>query len=367
MTNPSRRTGVRKQMAPNTINTGDTHLPIEAEPPFFILGCPRSGSSLLGQILNTHSRLSVYFESQFFTLFHPSLFYYGDLGQSQNIRRLIEDLLVLTRIQGIMRPPTLTEFESALVAPTFEGVLATFLKLYAYRTGKARSGDKTPQHYIYLNHLLNKFSHSPIIFTIRDPRDMALSMRTAFGTSIKMAAKIWCNALLSYTKAQENIHLVRYEDLVCKPVETLKKLCAFLDEPYESEILTFYKHTHPILGFRPHHENLLKPMNSNSVGRFQILPDADIKQIEDLCAAGMETVGYPAQISKNRKYPLVPPRVSALEMLVNNLVRYYHGPPRRWRLGLFYWRTYFRLRFGYWTRMATAGRPAEFKKPLQRG
>jgi hypothetical protein len=117
--------------------------------PIFIMGCPRSGTTLVSQILNSHSRIAIYHELRYYPIFRSDLHLYGDLRQSSNMRRLIADFR-----EAIWwdreDPPQIEDFYKALVAPTFESVLTIFLDLYARRQGKVRGGDKTPRHYIYL-------------------------------------------------------------------------------------------------------------------------------------------------------------------------------------------------------------------------
>ena len=113
--------------------------------PFFIVGCRRSGTSLVSQLLDNHSRLAVYHETQYYPLFRSNLPFYGDLRRSANLSRLIGDLRESLRLQGV-DPPDPDELLSKLVTPTFEGVLATLLNVYAHRQGKVLGGDKTPDH-----------------------------------------------------------------------------------------------------------------------------------------------------------------------------------------------------------------------------
>lgn len=50
---------------------------VTLHPPFFLVGTNRSGGTLLTRILETHSRIAVYAESHYYTLFRPDLHYYG--------------------------------------------------------------------------------------------------------------------------------------------------------------------------------------------------------------------------------------------------------------------------------------------------
>ena len=81
--------------------------------------------------------------------------------------------------------------EEALQEPTFEGILATLLELHARQRGKVRGGEKTPMNVLYLDQILAGFPDSPILYLMRDPRDVVLSMSKAWKTPIREAAEVW--------------------------------------------------------------------------------------------------------------------------------------------------------------------------------
>ena len=85
--------------------------------PFFIMGCPRSGTTLAAQILDGHSRLAVYLETNYYLFFRPILHMYGDLRRRGNRKRLIAHVLEAVRIQRAT-PPSVDDFHEALEAPT---------------------------------------------------------------------------------------------------------------------------------------------------------------------------------------------------------------------------------------------------------
>ena len=58
--------------------------------PIFIVCCPRSGSTLLRLILDSHPRLAVPPPAWLFHYIYPYLYSYGDLSVEENVRALIE-------------------------------------------------------------------------------------------------------------------------------------------------------------------------------------------------------------------------------------------------------------------------------------
>lgn len=316
----------------------------EIPPPIFLMGHTRSGGTLLSSILDSHSRIAVYHESYYYTFFRPDLHRYGGLSRLPNLLRLIADLREVIRIQKCMRPPEVKEFLEALVAPTFEGILTTLLHLYTQQQGKVRGGDKTPGHYRYLAEILERFPHSPVIFYIRDPRDTVLASREAFGTSLNAAAWSWNQAVESYRNSSRPVHLVRYEELVRKPEEVIKKICAFLGEKYEPQMLRFYERIPGFLAARPHHKHLLEPVNPGYVGIFRQMSQRDIEWIESVCAAGMEALGYDFIGAKPKAPPITP--ATKFEFVMDRL-RYYQWYWGRWRRGWIRWKIVLRVRLRY--------------------
>ena len=108
--------------------------------PIFIVGCPRSGTTLVSRILDSHSRIAIYNETHYYSIFGPDRHRYGDFRRSANLMRLIDDFRETIRVQGLVEPPPSDEILGSLVEPTFEGVLAALLHAQAQRQGKARGG-----------------------------------------------------------------------------------------------------------------------------------------------------------------------------------------------------------------------------------
>jgi hypothetical protein len=315
---------------------------LEFPPPFFIVGASRAGTTLLATILDSHSRIAVYTESHYYPLFRPDLHRYGNLSEPAKLRRFVSDVREVMRTKPDFKVPTIDEFLDALIAPTFEGVLATMLQLYAEQQGKLRSGEKTPVHHAYLGEILENFPQSQVIFLMRDPRDAVLSMREAFGTSLKRSIIEWNDAFESYQRVSSSVHLVRYEEFVKTPAEHCFALCAVLGETYEPDMLRFHERMRQ--SSRPiahQHRRLLGPVDPTLVGRFRRLPRRDLEWIESGCAAGMEALGYGFALGKPRAARIERPgRVS----FFLDRLRYYGVKPFRWRRAITRWKIVLRVR-----------------------
>lgn len=319
--------------------------------PFFVMGCRRSGTTLVGQLLNSHSRLAVYHESYYYPIFRPELRWYGDLRRPGNLNRLIKDVREALRAQRV-EPPTAEEIRREVVTPSFEGVLAAILHRYAVQRGKARAGDKTPEHYRYLLEILEKFPDSPVIFVVRDPRDTIFSILKNFGTSRDDAIRSWNEAWHRYTQASGRVHLVRYEELVQDPRKVLTGICDYLGEAYEEGMLRFHEQVPD--SFRRPGGRLDEPINTGSIGRFREMSAEDVAAIEAGCAEGMRAMGYPFVGSPPpvEKRPAAQVTQPSLPVLLVERLRYYGTNRERWRRGWLRWKMMARVRARY---VATLG------------
>jgi len=322
--------------------TGERLSPPSA--PFFILGCTRSGTTLISRILDSHSRLAVYHESHFYHLLRHDLHRYGNLEQSANLRRFLTDVREVLQRQRKMTVPTEDELLAALMEPTFAGVLATVLSLYARQHGKLRGGDKTPGHHSYLAEITAQLPHSPVIFLLRDPRDTVVAIREKFGTSLKGATALWNAAYLTYTKFSGRVHLVRYEELVRHPTESVQALCAHLGESYEPRMLRFFEHIPDRLARIKYNQDLLTPIDASHIGRFREMSKSEITRVEAACGMGMEAMGYDFSGTKPRILPIKAP--TKLEFIIDRL-RFYGWNRYRWHRGWIRWKVVLRLRLKY--------------------
>lgn len=314
--------------------------------PVFIVGCPRSGTTLASRILDAHPRLAVYLESNYYVTFRPLLRLYGDLEVRGNRRRFIADVVSKVRNQRV-EPPRIDDVERDLVAPTFEGVLATLLLLHARAQGKARGADKTPWHFKYVEEIATGFPGSPpVLFLVRDPRDVVVSMRRAWNMTLEQCTQVWNEAYLALNRAPASTaHIVRYEELVRDPVTSTQDMCAVIGEAFHPVMLESTGQPPAALrGIRHLDLKMLSgPVVPSSVGNYEVLPPGEVRLIEEACGMGMEALGY---AFASRPCPRVRAPVIQRDGPVRTSVqrlRYYGLNRERWRRGQFDWRLRLRV------------------------
>ena len=98
----------------------------------------------------------------------------------------------------------------------------------------------------------------------------------------------------------DRLHTVRYEDLAADPHETLKRIMEFVKLPYQASQgdVDQYSRTSSMRK-RDVHQNLAKPINSRSVGRWR--EELSSEENREFCAIAGSTlrkyeyvVEYPA-------------------------------------------------------------------------
>lgn len=236
--------------------------------PIFLVGCPRSGTTLLRALLTTHPRIAIPPETHFI----PQLI--ARFGTGSMHPPVRDQALAFLRRHprfphGLVSWNDLRAQVVARGSITAAVLLHTFYALYAQREGgKSRWGDKTPSYVLHIPLLAQLFPQAQFLHIIRDGRDIALSISEKLwgGGSAVYAAALWqayvtqariTGSRLPRTQYQE----VRYEDLVATPRAVLQDLCAFLGEEFDERMLDFRQQRIPEL--RP---DLLAPVGSQHVG-----------------------------------------------------------------------------------------------------
>jgi sulfotransferase family protein len=207
--------------------------------PVYVIGYPRSGTSLICRLLRRYLKVSFGTESQFIVRYHRRLRRYGDLNDDANLRRLIKDLSAerfFVRSQqnwGFVFDPG--RALSSVDERSYSGVLRAIFQQLAEHNGMVRWGDKTPEYNDHLPLLRSLFPDAQFVHIVRDGRDVALSIRkTHFGPkSAFETASQWSDAIrkiraFAAEMPPDQFFEVRYEDLIRQPADTLEVVADFL-------------------------------------------------------------------------------------------------------------------------------------------
>lgn len=228
---------------------------ILAEPPFFILGSGRSGTTLLQSLLSAHSRLTVTPETHFCRR-SQSISGAPIDGAPPNFDAWWREWTVSPRFLDLQVSPERC-LELMEGRRDFAAALAAMLAAFGETAGKPRVGEKTPGHMHFVPWLLKVFPDARIIALQRDPRAVIASIAKApwsvdFDPArsflvratrlhlMERQGRTWARIngeLLPRIARDPRVMRLRYEDLVQDPEETLREVCAFLGETFEPAML----------------------------------------------------------------------------------------------------------------------------------
>ncbi|MDF5751393.1 sulfotransferase [Spongiactinospora sp. TRM90649] len=210
--------------------------------PIFIIGCPRSGTTLLQLMMHSHPNIAIPPETRFMMSAYHRRLAFGDLRDPARRRKLAD--WVVNRRQTRFYELGLSGEEvtrQIVDGPgTLGSALGIVLRAYAERFGKARWGDKRPSYFQHIEVLLRLFPDAQFVHLIRDGRDCVASLKEMpwYKGNIYSAVSGWAEAIdFARHGAQRmpegSYHELQYEHLIEDPETTLKALCGFLGEDFD--------------------------------------------------------------------------------------------------------------------------------------
>lgn len=198
------------------------------KPPIFIIGCPRSGTTLARVILDSHPNICC--------------------GPETHIIKNLKEFSDKTIRNWKMLKPFQYSKEDFYIK---QGeLLKVFCENLMKIKNKKRWCEKTPDNIYSVDFIEKIFPKCQYINVIRDGRDVITSFKKRFGRlSMYEGIKKWNRAMnLSQEyrkKINKNRYLeIRYEDLVTGPEKVTKKMMAFLNEEWTPKLLEHHKFKH---------------------------------------------------------------------------------------------------------------------------
>lgn len=317
------------------------------KPPIFIVGCSRSGTTLLQSLLDAHPSIAIPPESQIYYRFGETFSYYGDLSVSRNRRQFIQDLVQDAYIMKWGMDFSIDEVERAASAFTREAIVEALFQLYMNEKDAKRWGDKTPEHIRYLPMIREDFPDAHFVHLVRDGRDVAEAFRRMiFGpVSALGLGDTWCREVMHWHEFQEEeggegMMEVRYENLVSSPKRVLEEILAFIDEPFvdttrrysDSEVIN-------LTGSEPWHSSLQQGITTDKVGIYrERLSERDIEIFEYVAGSALEAYEYRPDY-QDPEAPSIYERIHAL--ISDRIVRWYR---KLFDIRVFIWDIQFRSR-----------------------
>jgi len=259
--------------------------------PVFIVGCGRSGTSLLRRLMNQHPQVGIPLESLF-------IVDYLQAAARQPVARMTGMLVREPEIlEWGLRPAAYDLTGCATIAEAIDRLH----RLYLAPRGKSRWGQKTPRFVRHLPLLRFHFPEARFVHLVRDPRAVAASLirSNVHRSTATYAARRWrmdVDLGLAFEQAAPGSVLrVAYEELVARPDNVLRGVCEFCGLDFDPKMLTSAEERPSEYSdfYAQIHANVDHPATGEFVDRWtNDLSEQQVALIEHLAGARMEELGY---------------------------------------------------------------------------
>lgn len=290
---------------------------VRSKAPVFVIGCSRSGTTLLYHMLLSSGNFAVYrMESVVFSLLEPR---FRPLSKPRNKRRML-DTWYKTRLftRSGLDP---SEIEPRIMAECQNGgdFLRIVMEEICRKQGVERWAETTPEHLLYIRRIKQTIPDALIVHVIRDGRDVSLSLEKLswlrpFPWDRKrpvMAAAIWWEWMVnSGRKAGRTLAgdymEVRFEDLVRRPAEVLKSL-----EPFIEHDLDYERITQVAIGSVSAPNTAFKDDPRSPIGRWKTaLSQEEVATLESLVGGTLQQLGYELSTKASSRFDLATMRAA---------------------------------------------------------
>lgn len=223
----------------------------------FMVGMGRSGTTLLTNMLNSNPQIIACPENEF--IIHS---YRSFIQKDFNDVKVVDSFIDMfnhnfNRVISIWKPGTNLKRDIVNSNDKSFGNVCKLAYLNYPISQKDLSSlqvakenvqwviDKNPSYSLHIDVLKQIFPRSKFIVIVRDYRDNIISRRKYSDENVpihKLAAHwnyYYERIFKSLEKSNINYHLIKYEDLVSQPTDSLKLLCSYIDVPYSDQMLNF--------------------------------------------------------------------------------------------------------------------------------
>ncbi|WP_372761349.1 sulfotransferase [Pseudoalteromonas sp.] len=235
--------------------------------PIFVLGMPRSGTTLVERILSSHSEVQSAGELQ-------------DFGLS--VKKLSQ-----TPSPHVLDTGTLSQAYQL----DFAQLGSTYLEATRVITGSHKHFiDKLPFNFFYIDLITKALPNAKIICLLRDPMDTCIGNYRqlftinnpyyAYSLDLLDTAKFYSRfyqLMQHFSALHSNIKLVKYEELVAAPEQQIKQLVSYCDLEWQPQCLDFHLNTAPVSTASK--MQVRQPLNNKAIGRWKkFKPHTDAAQ-----------------------------------------------------------------------------------------
>jgi hypothetical protein len=260
--------------------------------PFFVVGCPRSGTTLVRTILDGHSRLSIPPESHFVV----ALARHGRRGAAT-----LDDIMAHPEFRAWnVDTEALRGWVDRAGPTSYRELISAVFDWYAVSHGKHRWGDKTPGYVSFLPQLLRVFPDAQFVHVLRDGRDVVASLSEQDWGPEKpvIGALQWRRKVSAGRRAGARMGSDRYlelklEDLITDPETKVRELCHFLGEQFQPDMLEFPARARTLFAEDDNvTARVREPLSTGSRDWRSGLSVREQRTVESLCHRQLVQLGY---------------------------------------------------------------------------
>lgn len=310
----------------------------------FIVGCGRSGTTLLQSLTNSHPNIVSTDECLFVIALYPL---FGKIKNWTKVDILrfadaLQEVQVFKR--WLLNKEELTQ-KLLSVMEIADYPLLCKMVYYEMRNDKEKVMvliDKNPLHSLFLRRLLTIFPEAKFIHIIRDPRDNINSNIRRFNKkNTFFLAEKWVgfNAAIEKVKRKspDIFFTIIYEEMVTNAENVFMPLCQFLGVAYDTSIMNnqFPERIQSYEGLKFYdqvkrtHESLLEPINTTNIGKWRSEMSAYDMAITELITAKFAHKYYGYDVKADKMSAC---KVSVIKLFKSH-IQYYM------------WEVYTKLRF----------------------
>jgi hypothetical protein len=292
-------------------------------PMFFILGRPRSGTTLLRTLFDAHPSVKIPPE---FPIILPLY------QKFRNVKDWDENTIG-SFVDTIFNSPSFNNrkfdnlridrdtYTANLMKLAHSGTTLDFLKSFNYysftlfpKNKIEWIGDKNPLYSIFAKRFLKIFPDAKFICIIRDYRDNYISMKGLSDLNLEAAVlslqvSRWRYVVKLFLKCKkkypDRFYIVRYEDLVQQQEDIFRELCSFLKINYDPVVFDFFKKkeesetmfTKELL--EKYHKSLMNPINTGRMDLWKKeLNEQEVKTADQIAGKYADILGYERKYKK---------------------------------------------------------------------
>jgi hypothetical protein len=281
----------------------------------FIVGCLRSGTTLLRRMVDAHPRLAIIHETQWVPRWFERRV--GLTREGFVTPELISRLLDFPRFAElrISRQDLERLMETEEEPVPYSAFVSGVFDLYGEAQDKRLVGEKSPGYVRYLPTLHALWPRARFVHVIRDGRDVCASVlnwkkaghnvgrhATWADDPVSTAAFWWEWHVRLGREAGPSLgpnlyHEIRYEALVSDPEATCKRLCSFLGFPYDEAMVDYQERKETGSWGRAAKGRWLPP-TPGMKERHSSMPVEEVERFEAAVGDLLDELGYPRAVPR---------------------------------------------------------------------